>query len=308
MVVRSQVIMASKSAVLSKSFLKVQKFAWAKGSIYEQRSRQEKSARFFRLPKSVKISHFDIEGMPAVMLNPQTAGEGVILYLHGGAYALGSIRTHIELLARLANATTLKVLGIDYCRAPEKPFPAGLEDATNAYQWLINNDFSPDRIAVAGDSSGGGLAIATMLWLRDHQVPLPACGVCISPWLDLTLSGDSIKTKASADPVLSSSLLSVYADLYAGGHKKDLPLISPLFADLNGLPPILLHSGTDEILLDDTVRFFEKANRAGVKVTLKTWDGLFHVFQMVPLLPESAQSMGLISKFIHSQFEKKNAD
>lgn len=292
--------MASISAFLSKSLLNIQKFSWANGSIHEQRSRQEKSARFFRIPQSVNVTYFDIDKTPAAMLDPQSGGEGVIFYLHGGAYALGSIRTHIELLARLALATKLKVLAIDYRRAPENPFPAALEDATTTYQWLIHNGYQPARIAVAGDSSGGGLTIASMLWLRDHNIHLPACGVCISPWLDLTLAGESIKTKALVDPILSSNLLSVYADLYADGNVKDLPLISPLFADLSGLPPTLLHTGTDEILLDDTMRFFNKAKRAGVEVTMETWEGLFHVFQMVPFLPESTQSIRLISEFIRS--------
>lgn len=292
--------MASISAFLSKSLLNIQKFSWANGSIHEQRSRQEKSARFFRIPQSVNVTYFDIDKTPAAMLDPQSGGEGVIFYLHGGAYALGSIRTHIELLARLALATKLKVLAIDYRRAPENPFPAALEDATTTYQWLIHNGYQPASIAVAGDSSGGGLTIASMLWLRNHNIHLPACGVCISPWLDLTLAGESIKTKALVDPILSSNLLSVYADLYADGNVKDLPLISPLFADLSGLPPTLLHTGTDEILLDDTMRFFNKAKRAGVEVTMETWEGLFHVFQMVPFLPESTQSIRLISEFIRS--------
>lgn len=296
--------MTSFPAKSVKRIFHLQKYGWAKGSIEEQRARQVALVKFFRLHSGTQVDHFHIHELPAVMLTPESYREGVILYFHGGAYALGSVRTHLELLARLAAAAHLRVLAIDYRRAPEDPFPAAVDDATNAYRWLLDNGYPPARIAMAGDSSGGGLAISSLLWLRDHQVPLPACGVGISPWLDLALSGESIKTNASADPVLSSSLLLGYADLYAGRHKKDLPLISPLFAELKGLPPILLHSGTDEILLDDTVRFFDKARNAGVEVSMQTWEGLFHVFQMVSFLPETDQSIRLISEFIYSQFDK----
>lgn len=299
--------MGSLPATIIKRIFHLQKFAWAKGSIEEQRTRQKAMVKYFRVPGIIKIDHFHINGLPAVMLDPESSREGVILYFHGGAYSLGSIDTHLETLSRLVIATHLKVLAIDYRLAPEDPFPAAVEDAASAYQWLINHGNQPARIALAGDSSGGGLAISSLLWLRDHQVTLPACAVCISPWLDLTLSGESMNTKDSADPVLSPSLLSKYADLYAGGYPKDLPLISPLFAELKGLPPILLHTGTDEILLDDTVRFYEKAQGSEVQVTMQAWEGLFHVFQMVPFLPESKQSFSLISGFIHSQFEQTDS-
>lgn len=299
--------MVSLPATIIKRIFHLQNYGWAKGSIEEQRARQKALVKFFKVPKITKIDHLDIKGLPAVMLAPEKSREGVILYFHGGAYTLGSIDTHLEYLSRLAITTNLNVLAIDYRLAPEDPFPAAVEDARTAYQWLAENGFQPERIAVAGDSAGGGLAISTLLWLRDHQVPLPACVVCISPWLDLTLSGESIRTNASMDPILNPSILSNYANYYAGMNRKDLPHISPLFAELEGLPPILLHSGTDEILLDDTLRFFEKARSSGVQVTMEAWEGLFHVFPMIPFLPESNQSIILISEFIHSQFEKMDA-
>lgn len=296
------------SSIFSKIIIKglqLQNYGWAMGSVAEQRARQAGAARVFRLPKGMQLEHLKINDIPAVLIEPEKSEEGVILYLHGGAYALGSIDSHLEFLSRLALATQQKVVAIDYRLAPEHPFPAALEDAIAAYRWLIQHRFSPSRIAIAGDSAGGGLALSTLIALRDSGEPLPVCGIFLSPWLDLTLSGESMQTKASSDPLLTPHLLSVYAGYYAGDNKKDLFLISPLFADAKGLPPLLFHTGTDEILLDDSIRFIEKARKAGVDVTLRTWEGLFHVFQMIPFMPETSQSLQQVSGFTHSKFLSK---
>jgi acetyl esterase/lipase len=222
----------------------------------------------------------------------------MILYLHGGAYALGSINVHRELLARLARATHMRVLAVDYRLAPEHPYPAALEDTAAAYRWALDAGCAPSRIVVAGDSAGGGLALATLAALRDAGAPLPAGTVCLSPWLDLALTGASIRTKASVDPVLSREALERYAGLYAGEHARTHPLISPLYADLRGLPPLLIQVGTDEILLDDAVRGAEKARAAGVRATLDVVEGMFHVFQMVGVLPETRRALERIAAFV----------
>jgi acetyl esterase/lipase len=279
-------------------FLRTQLSGWSDGSINEQRTRQEKSIRLFRLPKQIRTRVIEINGIASEWIDSPDSGFGTILYLHGGAYALGSINSHRELISRLVISTNCKALAINYRLAPEHPFPAALEDSTKAYTWLISSGIDPSRICIAGDSAGGGLAIATLLALREKGIPLPAGIFCFSPWLDLTLSGDSIIKNKNLDPILSGSILEKYVNYYKGNHKENDPLISPLFADLRGLPPILLQSGRNEILLDDSVRFYEKARKVGVDVTLKIWDDMFHVFQLFSFLPETQESMKQVSEFV----------
>jgi acetyl esterase/lipase len=290
--------MPSIQAVIIRKLLQVQPYSWAKGSIEEQRSRQEKSTRFFRIPKKVHCQPVNIKGITAEWIRFPTSKDSVILYLHGGAYALGSINTHREYLSRLALATQQKVLAINYRLAPEHPFPAALEDSLMSYRWLLSQGFDSSNIVIAGDSAGGGLTLSTLVSLRDAGDPQPACAVCISPWVDLTLSTQSIHTKAPVDPLLSSNILKVYSKYYAGDFETNLPLISPLFADLKGLPPLLIHVGTNEILLDEAIQISENAHLAGVDVTLETWEGMFHVFQIISFLPETQRSLDHIAKFI----------
>ncbi|NMC52833.1 MAG: alpha/beta hydrolase [Chloroflexi bacterium] len=290
--------MPSFQAKFIHAILQLQPYGWAKGTIHEQRLRQERSARLFRIPKGINLQQINIQGILAEWIACPNAKNGVILYLHGGAYALGSINVHREWLSRLALVTRLKVLAINYRLAPENPFPAALEDAVTAYRWLLAQGFAASDLVVAGDSAGGGLALSTLVSLRDAGDALPACLVCISPWVDLTLAGDSIHANAAVDPILNADILESYAKLYTGSSQTDNPLISPLFADLNGLPPVLIHAGTNEILLDDANCLFAAAQRAGVDVHLETWEGLFHVFQIVAFIPETKQSLDHISKFI----------
>jgi epsilon-lactone hydrolase len=290
--------MTSIQAIITRKMLQVQPQSWAKGSIGEQRLRQEKSTRFFRIPKGVHCQPVDINGIAAEWIMGPASKDNVILYLHGGAYALGSVNIHREYLSRLALATQQKVLAINYRLAPEHPFPAALEDSSMAYRWLLSQGFDSSKIIMAGDSAGGGLTLATLVFLRDSGDPLPACAVCLSPWVDLTLSSKSIYSKAPDDPLLSSEILKVYSRQYAGDFKTDQPLISPLFADLKGLPPLLIHVGTNEILQDEAIQISENARLAGVEVTLETWEGMFHVFQIIPFLPEAKTSLDHIARFI----------
>jgi acetyl esterase/lipase len=210
--------------------------------------------------------------------------------------------THRGLVSRLALAGEARVLAIDYRLAPEHPFPSALEDTLAACRWLIAEGIPPERLIIGGDSAGGGLTLATALSLRDAGDPLPAALVCISPWTDLTFSGESVRTRANIDPVLKPHFDGAYTRSYTGEHNPTHPLISPLFADLRGLPPTLIHVGNNEILLSDSTRLEEKMKATGVDVTLEIWEGMWHVFQVfAPYLPEADQSIRKIGAFIKEQ-------
>ena len=289
--------MSLKNKIIKK-IIRLQMSGWADGSVAEQRARQEKTVKTTNLPKDVQCQPLSVDGVPAEWVKPPGADAGVLLYLHGGGYALGSINTHRELIARLARAAKLRALALDYRLAPENPFPAALEDATAAYRWLLTEGYSPGEIFIAGDSAGGGLTLATLLNLRGENLPLPAGGVCLSPWTDLSLTGSSLHAKAKADPMLDPESLQQYVRYYAAENDPTSPLISPLYANPEGLPPLLIQVGSDEILLDDAVRFDKNAQKAGVNVTLEVWDEMFHVFQIIPFLTESKRAVARIAEFI----------
>jgi len=271
---------------------------WSRGSIEAQRARQERAIRYIRLPAGIQCRPVSVAGIPAEWIEPPSADSGVLVYLHGGAFALGSINVSREWVARLTRATNARALIVGYRLAPEHPYPAALDDATAAYLWLLEEGVEASRIVLAGDSAGGGLALSTLVRLRDTGHPLPAGVLCISPWTDLALTGDSIRSKAHIDPILAPSDLHTYAGYYAGEVKRTEPLLSPLYADLKDLPPLLIQVGSDEILLDDAVRCAGKARKAGVDVTLETWDGMFHVFQMFPFLAETKRALESIAAFV----------
>jgi acetyl esterase/lipase len=223
---------------------------------------------------------------------------GVVLYLHGGAYALGVTDAHRVMAAQLARTANVRVLMLDYRLAPEHPYPAALEDVLLAYRWLLNQGIDAGQIVIGGDSAGGGLTLAALLALRDAAEPLPAGAVCISPWMDLALTGSSIQNKAKADPILDGDSLKMYARYYAGDNALTTPLISPLYADLRRLPPLLIHVGTEEVLLDDATRFSNRVTEAGGTVMLKIWDEMFHVFHLLPFLPETKKAIQQMAQFV----------
>ena len=213
-----------------------------------------------------------------------------MLFLHGGAYVLGSVKTHRDLIGRLSRAAGVRALGLDYQLAPEHPFPAAVEDSTAAYRWLVANGTDPASIVVAGDSAGGGLVMATLLALRDAVDPLPAAGVCLSPWIDLV-----------AQEGEESGSLQTSAKRHLGGHDPRTPLASPLYADLRGLPLLLIHAGGSEDLLDDSTRLAERTRAAGVDTSLEVWDDMVHVWHLwAPILPEGHQAIGRIGEFVRS--------
>lgn len=297
--------MANFSTKIILFLIRTQLLHWSEGSITEQRARQERSARFFRLPKQVRSQVIAVNGIASEWIDSLYSNSGTILYLHGGAYALGSVNSHRELIARLVISTKCSALAINYRLAPEHPYPAALEDTISAYKWILSKGINPSRVVIAGDSAGGGLAIAALIALRDEGILLPAGAFCFSPWLDLTLRGDSANKNQKLDPILSSVILQEYANNYISGNKATNPLISPIFANLKNLPPILIQSGKNEILLDDTLRFCEKALQAGIAIQWKIWDDMFHVFQLFSFLPETQKSLEQVSAFVSSVMQTR---
>ena len=226
------------------------------------------------------------------------AEDKVILYVHGGGYVMGSAGSHRDLTGRLSQASGARVLSLNYRLAPEHPFPAPVDDTVAAYRWLLAQGISASNIAIGGDSAGGGLAFAALLAIRDAGDPVPAAGVGISPWVDMEGTGESMTTRAAVDPVVQKEGLLGMAGLYLGGADPKNPLAAPLHANLAGLPPLLIHVGDAETLLDDSTRITERARKAGVNVTLKIWDEMPHVWHLfAPILPEGQQAIEEIGAF-----------
>jgi len=272
----------------------------------EMRAKMESMTGAMPPPADVRYEPVDAGGVAAEWITaPNAREERAIVYLHGGGYVIGSIKTHRQLAADLSRAAAAPVLSVDYRLAPEDPHPAALEDATAAYRYVLAQGLAPAQLAIAGDSAGGGLTAAALLALRDAGAALPAAGVCLSPWLDLTLSGESVTTEAEADPLVMKEGLQTMADAYVAGGDPRAPLISPLFAALEGLPPLLVQVGTAEILLDDSRRFAARARAAGVDVTLEVWDDMIHVWQaFAPFLPEGAQAIERIGEYLNQRWAR----
>jgi epsilon-lactone hydrolase len=272
-------------------------------STAERRAQYERAEKVFPTPADVKIEGVSAPAVPAEWLRPPSAVAGrVVLYLHGGGYVIGSPRSHRHLAAAIASAGAASALLLDYRLAPEHPFPAALDDAVAAYRWLLGQGTAPGHVVIAGDSAGGGLTVATLLALREASVPLPAGGVCISPWVDLTCSAASYRTKADVDPIVQKGPVEEMAHAYLGDRDRRTPLASPLFADLHGLPPLLIHVGSDEVLLDDAVQLAERAQQAGVTATLEVWDHMIHVWHwFLPMLEEAESAVEAIGRFIRAR-------
>jgi monoterpene epsilon-lactone hydrolase len=269
-------------------------------TVAEMRANFAEAMSELRVADDVMYTPVDAGGVHTEwIVPPGAAAERVLLYLHGGGYVLCSVSTHRDLISRIARATGVRALGVDYRLAPEHPFPAAVEDATTAYRWLVSHGTAPGRIAIAGDSAGGGLTLATLVTLRDAGDPLPAAAVCLSPWVDLEGTGPSFTTKVAVDPFVRKEMVEFLAQQYLGGRDPRTPLASPLYADLHGLPPLLIQVGTAEILLDDATRLADHAKAAGVEVSLEVWDDMIHVWQLfAPLLPEGQQAIERIGAFI----------
>jgi acetyl esterase/lipase len=269
-------------------------------SIEEQRAQMEVGLTQFQLQTDVRCDPVDAGGVPAEWITtPGVVAERVICYLHGGGYVLGSINTHREMVSRLSRAASARVLIIDYRLAPENPFPAAVDDSTAAYRWLLSVGVDPARLVIAGESAGGGLTVATLVALRDAGEPLPQAGICLSPWVDLECLGESMVTKAEIDPVATRAGTLMLAKAYLGDTDPRTPLASPIYADLTGLPPLLIQVGTAEVLFDDATRLADRARAAGVDVILEPWDDMIHMWHsFAAILPEGQQAIDRIGEFI----------
>jgi len=272
------------------------------GSIEEQRQEFEKVGKMMSMPSGVEVKDDTVNGLYSEWLIPEnTQSNSVILYLHGGGYAIGSVNTHRSMVARIAKASRTPALIIDYRLAPEHPFPAALHDASGAYQYLLEQGYNNQQIILMGESAGGGLVLSTMLCLRDDGIPLPAAAVLMSPFTDLTASGESVQTRRKQDPMNKPEDI-VITQHYVGDCDPAHPMLSPLFADLSGLPPLYIQVGDDEIMLSDSTRLAEKARKSGVEVEIEIWECMWHVWQFfAPFLPEANQAIQNIAKFVQSQ-------
>ncbi len=239
--------------------------------------------------------------VPAYWIHPDGAdAQRVILYVHGGAYLLGSPSTHLEVVHRFAKAASARALSVDYRLSPENAYPACVDDVLGAYRYLLNEGIAPARIAIAGDSAGGGITLTTALRIRDEGLPQPGCLVCFSPWTDFTGSGESMQANVAFDAMIDGRLIPMLAQMLLNG--RDAVAASPLFADLSNLPALLVQAGSKEVLLDDSRRLAKRYEEAGGNVVLEVWDEMTHVFQAFPtFVPEAIQAIERAGAFVREK-------
>jgi monoterpene epsilon-lactone hydrolase len=289
---------------LLKFHLKRESWDW-NTSIPQFRQECEEGAKRGKLPDGIEVEPVSVAGLRAEWILPRGAAKDkIILYTMGGGYVSGSCSDHRALVAKIVKGSGIGMLLFEPRLAPEHPYPAALEDSGSAYQWLLNQGVSSSRIIIVGESAGGGLCLATLLALRDQGIPLPVAGVAISPWTDLALTGESYRTQlnSSIDPPGMSMVCSKY---YVREHDPYLPWISPLYGDLHGLPPLFICVGTYETMLDDSLRFAEKAKAAGVEITLRVGEEMIHCFPiMAPLFPEATEALNEICSFIRTSVNR----
>jgi acetyl esterase/lipase len=276
-------------------------------SIAGFREQCEKGAsRYAKLPKEITIKEQIIEGIKSEWLIPNGANpEKLIFYVHGGGYVSGSCSDHRAIVAKFAKNTGVTNLVYEYRLAPENPFPAAIDDSVKVYQWLLVSGFKPENILIAGESAGGGLCLAILLALKEQNIALPVAAVAISPWTDLTCSSDSYRTKnkVSLAPLNSWT---VFSKNYIGKNQATNPLISPLYGDLKGLPPILINSGVDDELFEDGEKFFLKAKSAGVDISFTAGIGMVHCYPLLaPMFPEATQAMNEIVEFTRQHLNSR---
>ena len=277
----------------------------AGSDVKEQRRQLRELLSAQPLPADVTVTAGALGGVPTA----EIAVDGiepryVVLYFHGGVYAMGDAALAADLASQVGRRTRAKVISVDYRLAPEHPYPAPVDDALAAYEALLRGGTAPSDIAFAGESAGGGLAIATLVNARDHGLPLPAAAFVMSPYADLTLAGTTMETKREVDPLLSRENLQPRVTDYTSGQDATLALISPIFADLSGLPPLIIQAGTHEVLLDDAVRLAQRAATADVEVTLEITPGVPHVFQAYyAILDEAAAALDRAGQFLSARLD-----
>ena len=269
-------------------------------SVGEQRRLLAELTAAQPLPADVSVSAAVLGGVPVAEITAGGAGaRRVVVYYHGGVYVLGGAVQAAGLASEVGRRAGAKVVSVDYRLAPEHPYPAAADDALAVYQALLGGGADPEDVVFAGESAGGGLAVATLVNARDHGLPLPAAALVMSPYADLTLAGATMDTKAGADVLMSRDNLAARVGDYTAGHDPADALISPIFADLSGLPPLIIQAGTHEVLLDDAVRLARQAAVADVEVTLDVTPGVPHVFQtFYPILDEAAAALDRAGQFL----------
>jgi monoterpene epsilon-lactone hydrolase len=266
--------------------------------IARHRAAFEQMSETFRVADGVDVAPIELGGVPAERVTaPGVASAARCLYLHGGGYVIGSLRTHRELASRYSSALGMPTVLVDYRLAPEHPAPAALADATRAYLALLDSGTSADDVVLCGESAGGGLCLALLAHLRDASAPLPACVALVSPWLDLTLSGESYTANADTDPLVVREVIEEYVSWYAGDRRADDPLVSPVLARLDGLPPTLVLASASEMLADDARLLRRRLQEAGVPVELDLYPGAVHAWTLFPHLPESGTALRRIADF-----------
>ena len=270
-------------------------------SLQALRAEVERGTNFFgKLPEDFTLEPVMIGSLAAEWMRPCNAPKDkAILYFHGGGLVVGSIRAHRGIVAKFVKGSGINTLVFDYGLAPEHPFPQGLNDSVAAYKYLLDSGIKPENIVFMGDSGGGNLVFATQLALKEQGLPLPGAAVALSPWTDLSNSGESWTFNAQKDTLCWKESQTTFSRYYVGENDPKNPLISPLFGDLRGLPPMLIFAGGDETLLSDSTRLAERAKAAGVDVTLRIGEGLFHCYPAcAPMFPEAKEAMEEISRFV----------
>lgn len=270
------------------------------------RAECEKGTELFgKIPDKVTIKPEVINTIISEWLKPENAPKDKLLfYVHGGGYVSGSCNDHRSIVAKVAKATRLKTLLFEYALAPENPFPAALNDTVSVYREILKRGYLPENIIMMGESAGGGLCLASLLALRDKNIPLPKAAVVISPWTDLSCSGNSYHTKNKVSLAPTNSW-SVFSEFYSAGKDVTDPYISPLFGELKGLPPMFINAGTADELFDDSLRFYEKAQKAGVEITFCEGENMIHCYPLLaPLFPETTKAMNEITAFIKHHLDQ----
>jgi epsilon-lactone hydrolase len=275
----------------------------ADSDVAEQRRLLRAAVSAQPLPADVTVTAAALGGIPTAEITvDRIEPRHVVLYFHGGVYVIGDAFLAADLASQVGRRTGAKIISVDYRLAPEHPYPAAVDDALAAYEALLNNGTAPSDIVFAGESAGGGLAVVTLVNARDHGLPLPAGAYVMSPYADLTLAGTTMETKREVDPLFTRELLQARVTDYTAGQDASHGLISPIFADLSGLPPLIIQAGSHELLLDDAVRLAGQAAAADVEVTLDITPGVPHVFQAYhPILDEAAAALDRAGQFLSAQ-------
>jgi monoterpene epsilon-lactone hydrolase len=270
--------------------------------IGERRKNMDARGLAYDLAADVKVEKLSANGVSAEWTStPNATRDAAVLYVHGGGYVIGSLDSHRHLVAELGRASNAVALALDYRLAPEHPFPAPVDDALAGYRFLLAQGFKPGRIAIAGDSAGGGLVVAAMVAIREAGLPQPSCGWCLSPWIDMEAIGESMQSKAAIDPMVQKAGILDMAGLYLGGADPRSPLAAPLYADLAGIAPLLIQVGAAETLLDDAIRLAQRAGAADVYVDLQIWPEMVHVWPLFhPELQAGKRAIDAAGNFIHA--------